>query len=75
LEQPSNATDALAPELEKVVDVTPTTIEVVEPLVQPEIHVPSSTGSEDAGVRDVPVAKTESENAGWVLENPMGKLS
>jgi hypothetical protein len=50
-------------------------MKVVEPLVQPEIHVPSPTRAEDAGVRDVPVAETESENAEWVPENPLGKLS
>jgi hypothetical protein len=75
LEQPGNATDAPAPEPEKVVDVTPTTMKVVEPLVQPEIHVRSPTRAEDAGVRDVSVAETKPENAEQVLENPVGKLS
>jgi hypothetical protein len=65
LEQPGNATDAPAPEPEKV----------VEPLVQPEIHVPSPTRVEDADVRDVPVIEAESENAEQVLEKPVGKLS
>jgi hypothetical protein len=59
------------PELEKVVDVTPTTMKtmkVVEPLVHPEIHVLSPTRAEDAGVRDVPVAEVEPENAEQVPE-------
>jgi hypothetical protein len=63
LEQPGNATDALAPKPEKVVDVTPRTLKVVEPLVKHEIHVPSPIGAEDADVRDVLVAKAELENA------------
>jgi hypothetical protein len=67
--------DARAPEQEKVVDVMPSTMKVVEPLVQPEIHVPSSTRTEDASVRDVPAAEAEPKNVEQVLENPVGKLS
>jgi hypothetical protein len=40
LEQPRNDTDAPALELEKVVDVMPTTMKVVELLEQAKIHVP-----------------------------------
>jgi hypothetical protein len=75
LEQPGNATDAPAPEPEKVVDATPTTVTVVEPLVQPKTHVPSPTRAKDASVRDVPVAEAEPKNAKEIPENPMGKLS
>jgi hypothetical protein len=75
LKQPGNATDAPAPEPEKVVEVTPTTMKVVELLVQPEIHVPSPTGAKDADVRDMLVAEAELKNAEQVLENPVGKLS
>jgi hypothetical protein len=50
-------------------------MKVVEPLVQPKIHVPSPTGAEDAGARDMLFAKTEPENAEQVPENPVGKLS
>jgi hypothetical protein len=53
----------------------PTTMKVVEPLVQPEIHVPSPSGAEDGSVRDVPVTKIEPESTERVPENPVGKLS
>jgi hypothetical protein len=67
--------DTLAPKPENVVDVMLTTMEVAELLIQPEIHVPSPTRAEDAGVRGVPDAEVEPENVEQVLENPMGKLS
>jgi hypothetical protein len=63
LEQPGNATHAPTPKPEKEVDVMPTTMKVVEPLVQPEIHVPSPSGAEDADVGDVPIGEAELENA------------
>jgi hypothetical protein len=43
LEQPSNAMDARSPELEKVADVTPASMVIVEPLQPPEVHVSTLT--------------------------------
>jgi hypothetical protein len=74
LEQPGDATDARAPEPEKVVDVTPVAMEVVEPSQQADAHVPSPIEAEVAGEGDVPIAKPEPVNVEQPQENPIGRL-
>jgi hypothetical protein len=66
--------DAQAPEPAKVVHVTPVATEVVEPLQQPGVRVPSSTRTECAGEREVPVAEQEPMNAEKPQENSIGRL-
>jgi hypothetical protein len=74
LEQPGDATDAQAPEPEKVVDVTPATMKVVEPSQWPDAHVSSPTEAEGASEEDVPIAEPEPANAEQPQGNPIGRL-
>jgi hypothetical protein len=66
--------DAGALELEKVVDVTPAAMEVVELSQHPDAHVPSPIEAEGTSEGDVPIAEPELANVEQPQENPIGRL-
>jgi hypothetical protein len=64
----------LSPEPEKVVDVTPAAMEVVEPSQHPDAHVPSPIEVEGAGEGNMGSAEPAPVNAEQPEENSIGRL-
>jgi hypothetical protein len=75
LEQSGVAANDPAPEPEKVVDVTPSTMTFAEPSVPAENPAPTPIDAAGANVENTLIAEVELDDARRVPETPIGKLS